>query len=180
MKFVLQATFARRGQKVQCRLCICVLLDTTALSNLDPRSRARQVSIRISQDSPLVLHARPDTTAREMPLWFRSCACQGFTAQLAHRARMRIHALRAGTVHPPAFVRSLIALYALQAFTVAARDPRILLACAKRASFVRVGRRLPRRSTVLRAIFVLVATFVPRDPARPLAALQAPFPMPRG
>ena len=30
------------------------------------------------------------------------------------------------------------------------------------------------------ATFALLATFAPRDPARRLAALQAPFPMPRG
>jgi hypothetical protein len=135
IKFVLQVTFARRSQKVHCRPRTCVPLDTIAPSNLDPRSHARRVSIRKSQGNLLVLHARPETTAQGMPPWFRSCACQGFTALSVPRARMRILALRAGIVHPPVFVCSMIARYARQAFTAAAPDTPISLGYAERVIF---------------------------------------------
>jgi len=66
---------------------------------------------------------------------FRSCACQGFTALSVPRARMRIRALRAGIVHPPVFVCSMIARYARQAFTAAAPDRLDRLGYAERVIF---------------------------------------------
>ena len=93
---------------------------------------------------------------------------------------MRIPALLVGTAHLQAFKLPRIARCALPAFTAAVLHPLVLQAGAEQVIFVSLGRHLPLRLMASLGIFVLQAISVPRDPALRFAALQAPFPMPRG
>ena len=121
-----------------------------------------------------------ETSARGMPLYFLSRACQGSTALQALRARMRILALLAGSAHPLVFAPLSSAHCAHPAFTAAVLDLQVPAVVAERATIVSLGRHHPLRWTVLRATYAPRATFVLRNPALRRAAQLALFPIPRG
>jgi len=180
MRFAPQATTARRSQQLLRRRRHCVPLGTTALLNLELLSHALPAGFSDQQGNLLVLHVLLGTSVLQMPRWFRSRACQGFTALKAPRARTRILALLAGTAHLWSFNLLLIARYVRQASTAAVLPQQVHLAGAVLGIIVCWGRRLPLRWMVIRAISVPRAGSVLRDPALRWPALQEPFPMPRG